>query len=280
MPVLACGDATAPQAAWEILAVVQGDTPEAPTGLALLNAEGRGRLVLSALAESPVQVASGAIVYADLTVEPALLRSQIFKLDRGSSAPRPLFTRPIGFSDRVLDWSPVTKRLLLRRNGKLITANENGGDADTLNSSLYPRFARFSPDGRRIVVSGWTAAQFYGCDIEIVHLDGAPPSSLGFCDPQVLWSPDGKSLAVFRPYEEKLVFFSPQGVRQRAVTVNWRLYPSSWRPDGKALLATGWQYSVAGSGADIVEVDVETGSVTSLSQGGYYRDPRWTRRSP
>jgi len=109
---------------------------------------------------------------------------------------------PIPHEDVVLDWSSDGKWLLTAssRNAKigwqLYVMRPDGSDQRQVTEGGNPFFARFSPDGRRLLYTDGTTDERRG--IWVVGFDGKDPRRVlatGGAHASACWSPDGKRIA-------------------------------------------------------------------------------------
>jgi RNA polymerase sigma factor (sigma-70 family) len=128
--------------------------------------------------------------------------NQTFRIHADGSGRGPL---KIPAEDTVQDWSADGERLLTAstRNAKigwqLYVMDLDGGNARQITEGGNPFYARFSPDGRRVLYSDGTLKLKDRQGVWVVDVDGANrrrvlPAGDGTCS--ACWSPDGRRIAV------------------------------------------------------------------------------------
>jgi len=128
--------------------------------------------------------------------------NQTFRINADGANREPL---KIPAEDTVQDWSPDGERLLTAstRNAKigwqLYVTNLDGGNSRQITEGGNPFYARFSPDGRRVLYSDGTLKLKDRQGVWVVDVDGANrrrvlPAGDGTCS--ACWSPDGRRIAV------------------------------------------------------------------------------------
>jgi len=115
------------------------------------------------------------------------------------------------------EWSPDGKKIVFRRNGRIVTRELASGKEKTISPKAWPHCSgpAWSPDGKAIAFAcRWEA----GNGIFIVGADGGKPRKVydkrGACEPH--WSPDGK-LIVYET-ETHICTIRPDGTKNRLVT--------------------------------------------------------------
>ncbi len=131
-------------------------------------------------------------------------------------------------------------RLVFTYEDDLWTASAQGGDASRLTRDEgAERYAKFSPDGKRIA---FTAQYDGGVDVYVMEAGGSPPVRLTYHPAPDLvlgWTPDGSSV-LFRsrreyPYRGEQVYAVPvSGGTERKLAVD-RAGLAALSPDGKSL---------------------------------------------
>jgi len=137
--------------------------------------------------------------------------NQTFRINADGSGREPL---KIPAEDTVQDWSPDGAWLVTasQRNARigwqLYVMRPDGSDQRQITEGGNPFYARFSPDGRRLLFSDGTLKLRERQGIWVVNLDGKDrrrvfPTGNGTASG--CWSPDGKRIAVaiegFEPEE-------------------------------------------------------------------------------
>jgi Tol biopolymer transport system component len=111
---------------------------------------------------------------------------------------------PIPTEDNVQDWSPDGRRLLTassrgaKMGWQLYVMRPDGTEQRRITEKGNPFYARFSPDGRRVIYTDNGLGDQSG--IWVVDADGKNPRRVLAVDrqtiPSACWSPDGKGVAV------------------------------------------------------------------------------------
>lgn len=122
----------------------------------MVDASGNGARMLGQVpAIYPMRSSDGASIIYTMYVGSVGLTAQyrIFKLDASNSMPQQLFgNNPV---EMAFDWSTATNRLLVSLGSRLATTRPDGTDIQFVTGDLYGLFfARFSPDGDRVVFGG------------------------------------------------------------------------------------------------------------------------------
>ncbi|MEE9234231.1 MAG: protein kinase, partial [Candidatus Acidoferrales bacterium] len=234
---------------------------------------GERRLLLEH-GSQPSYASSGHLVYARMVLGGADLLGTIMAVP--FDAERVEVTgSPVPVLEGVQVFGGGAAHLALSRNGSLITLPGGGmgremalmwvdrqGKTEPL--PLAPRgFAhpRLSPGGRRLALDIWNPS---GKDIWLYDFGRATLSRLTFGigdDISPVWSPDGRRVA-FAALEGREIRWVPadgSGAAETLVSTEIGSYPSSWSPDGKALVF--WEDG--GTSADISFLLLEDGQGTS-----------------
>ena len=194
-------------------------------------------------------------------------------------------------ADRLLDWTPDGKRILL--------ASDRAGRWDLWAIKVVDGKPRGSPElvkpdiGRIVWSLGFTRDGFYyygirawvndvyGATLDPVTGKLQRPEKLvshvGF-DTSVEWSPDGQFLAYARGRDEwepvDLVIRSVETGKERRLQLNKmsavHMFQPHWSPDGRSILAQGWDRDYSGpnpeGGREVFRIDSQTGEVTPILQ--------------
>lgn len=137
----------------------------------------------------------------------------------------------------------------------------------------------FSPNGDQIVFANRAAEG--PTSIWMVNTNGSDPH-LVYAGPNVIvavaWSPDGQTLAyameVDLPNQYQIFLMDVSGTNSRQLTNGMEGLGGSldWSPDGKSLLI----YAGPVGGRDIFRLDVATGALTQLTNGGNNAAPSYS----
>ena len=128
----------------------------------------------------------------------------------------------------------------------------DGSGGRHLPLSPFPSQSNWSPDGSRLVFSGfygpwWASAEEYQADIFTINADGTGLQQLttGHGDKSPSWSPDGSRIAFVRSgpsgeFRDDIFTMRPDGSHLVRLPVEEQRYFNSvaWSPDGTQLMVT------------------------------------------
>lgn len=135
-----------------------------------------------------------------------------------------------------------------------------------------------SPDGRRVAYLFSPHADRNRTEVHVVDLDSGEDRALTGTDEHhdlgVTWSPDGTTLAFTaeRPGWHEVFLIGADGADERQLTDgghNWS--GLAWHPDGDRLVGVRDRHGVN----DLVVVDVASGGLDVLAEGGAWGFPQW-----
>ncbi len=171
------------------------------------------------------------------------------------------------------EWSPDGKKIVLRRDEKILVRDLAGGREKTISPKDWPHCSgpAWSPDGKTIAFAcRWEA----GNAIFIVAADGGTPTKVydkqGACEPH--WSPDGKSIVY--ETESHICTIRADGTKNRLITYYGGVqHYGRYSPDGKNLVFCQgptergpWEIYVVPSGG---------GAPRKLTEGASDMYPDW-----
>jgi len=138
---------------------------------------------------------------------------------------------------------------------ELRTMYPDGSGVRHMPLSLFPSHASWSPDGSRLVFSGyldtfgWSEEESFVGRIFTINADGTGLQQLttGHSDQSPSWSPDGSRIAFVRSgpsgeFRDDIFTMRPDGSDLVRLTVEEQRYFNSvaWSPDGTQLMVTSW----------------------------------------
>ena len=171
------------------------------------------------------------------------------------------------------EWSPDGKKIVLRRDERIIVRDLATGKEKALSPEDWPHCSgpAWSPDGKTIAFAcRWEA----GNAVFVMPADGGTPTKVydkeGACEPH--WSPDGQSIVY--ETESHICTISPDGTKNRLITYYGGVqHYARYSPDGKNLVFCQgpsergpWELYVVPSGG---------GTPRKLTEGASDMHPDW-----
>ena len=217
----------------------------------------------------------------DLDVDPCLApdgRSVLCTSTRGGRAGVWRMALDGGKLERICDgdqaeWSPDGKRIVLRRNERLVVRELVGGKEKTITPADLPHCSgpAWSPTGNRIAFAcRWDG----GNGLYVVSAEGGQPTKVydkqGACEPH--WSPDGGRIVY--ETETNIHAINPDGTKDRAVTYHGGVQRyARFSPDGKQVVFC--QAPSPEGPWELYIVAAEGGEPRRLTEGGSDMYPDW-----
>jgi TolB protein len=170
-------------------------------------------------------------------------------------------------------WSPDGKKIVLRREGKLITRELESGKEKVISPAGFEKCsgASWSPDGARIAFAllGEGSNAIY-----IVPAEGGEAKKVydkqGACQPH--WAPSGKFLVY--ETETHLCTINPDGTKNRLITYYGGVQRyARFSPDGKKLVFC--QAASPEGPWELYVIPATGGTPVKLTEGGSDMYPDW-----
>jgi TolB protein len=171
------------------------------------------------------------------------------------------------------EWSPDGKKIVLRRNERILTRDLDGGKEKTITPDDFPHCSgpAWSPDGNSIAFAcRWEG----GNGVYLASPEGGKPAKVydkqGACEPH--WSPDGARIAY--ETETNICTINPDGTKNRMVTYYGGVQRyARFGPDGKFLIFC--QAASPEGPWELYVVPVGGGEPKRLTEGGSDMYPDW-----